>query len=337
MVTAFHASQSVWSDRPDILFFTQFGALGVDVFFALSGLLITKLLLEEHDRTGDIDLRAFYVRRCFRVVLPCYLYMAFLYASSLVQNHLELASGFLFFRNYLSEDYSFYTIHLWSLAVEEHFYLLWPPILVLATAKRGREVAMWLSVVCGLWRIVSAEFLPSVASFATAQFRTDYRLDTLLWGCVAAFILHESYDHLKRLLTPLVWAGILVAYLLCLLFYSPLTRLWMPMLIPLLIAGTVTHSGWKLSRILELLPMRWVGQVSYSLYLWQLVFLVTTSHSPFWWQHFPVNLFLAFLVATLSYYFVESPLRRFGRRVSQVVSSLPDRAVSTAPASPARG
>src|ERR1700719_4340134 len=99
MVTAFHASRSIWADRPDILYISQFGGLGVDVFFGLSGLLITKLLLEEHSRVGNIDLKAFYVRRCCRIVFPCYFYLAVLYAFSFVQNRLELTSSLLFFRN----------------------------------------------------------------------------------------------------------------------------------------------------------------------------------------------------------------------------------------------
>ena len=322
MVTGFHASKSLWSDRPDIIAITQLGALGVDVFFGLSGLLITKLLLDEHDRTGEISLKAFYIRRCFRILLPCFFYVAVLCTFSLVQNQLELISSILFFRNYLPADFfGPYTVHLWSLAVEEHFYLLWPPILVLATVKSGRQVAMWLSVACALWRILCTEFFPAIANYAYPQFRTDYRIDTLFWGCVIAFVLRESYPHLKQRLTPLVWSAILTAYLLCLLFYSPLTRLWMPMLIPLLIAGTLTHPTWRLSRILELRPIRWIGRLSFSLYMWQLLFLVETSHSPNWWQQFPVNILLAFLAAVASYYLVERPLQKLGRRLSHTIST----------------
>jgi peptidoglycan/LPS O-acetylase OafA/YrhL len=284
-------------------------------------LLITKLLLEEHARAGQVDLKAFYVRRCFRIVLPCYFYLAVLYAFSFVQNRLELTSSLLFFRNYLNAEYSgLYTVHLWSLAVEEHFYLLWPPIFVLAGSRRGRQVAMWLAVACGLWRIVCAQYFPSIAGSAYPQFRTDYRIDTLLWGCVVAFVLHQSRLHVKQYVTPLVWTAIFAAYLLCLLFYSPLTRLWMPMLIPLLMAGTVTHSNWRLSRMLDSQPMRWLGRLSYSLYLWQLLFLVETIHTPYWWQRFPANLFLTFLTAVMSYYLVESPMREVGRRLSSAVS-----------------
>ena len=116
LVTFCHAAMSIWSDDPKIVAMTQFGALGVDVFFALSGLLITKLLLEEHKRTGGINLKAFYIRRCFRVLIPCYCYVAFVFLFSLYRNRLELLSSVLFFRNYLSAAYEGpYTRHLWSL------------------------------------------------------------------------------------------------------------------------------------------------------------------------------------------------------------------------------
>ena len=323
MVTFNHASKSLWSDNAQIMVMTQYGALGVDVFFALSGLLITKLLLEEQKRTGGIHLKAFYIRRCFRVLIPCYCYVAFLFLFSLFQSRLELWSSVLFFRNYISGAAyeGRYTSHLWSLAIEEHFYLLWPPLLVLVTVKYGREVAMWLSVSCGLWRIVADQYFVGFAAYGYAQFRTDYRLDTLFWGAVAAFLLHESYEKMTNKITPLVWTGVLIAYCLCLTFYSPLTRLWMPMLIPLLIVGTLTHPDWILSRMLEWGPMQWVGRLSYSLYLWQMLFLTETSHSPYWWQHFPVNVILALGTGVLSYYFIETPLLRVGKRLSGVVTN----------------
>jgi peptidoglycan/LPS O-acetylase OafA/YrhL len=325
LVTAFHASQTIWGDRPDIVSITQFGALGVDLFFGLSGLLITKLLLEEQDRYGSISLQAFYVRRCFRVLLPCYIYVGFVCACSLVQNRTEILSSVFFFRNYLSEAYvGPYTIHLWSLAVEEHFYLLWPPLLVLFTTKHGRQVAMWLSVACGLWRIAGAQYFPPVAGAPFEHFRTDYRIDTLLWGCVIAFLLHDprTLGQLKLRLTPTVWTLALAAFMLCLLFYSPLSQLWMPMLIPVLLAGTLTHPDWTLSRVLDFGPIRAIGRLSYSLYLWQLVFLVASIYPrPHWWQRFPANLVMAFLTAIVSYYFVETPLLRVGYRLSKLVSN----------------
>ena len=316
LVTVNHAAESIWGDRPDILAFTRLGFLGVDVFFALSGLLITKLLIEEQERTGNISLKAFYIRRCFRVLLPCYFYIAVISCFSMVHSRTELLASIFFFRNYLDAHYSgFYTAHLWSLAVEEHFYLLWPVIVVFASAKYGRQVAMWGAVAIGLWRIASPVYFPNLFAAAFPLYRTDYRLDSLLWGCVIGFLLHKS-DALKRI-TPSLWIGILAVYLVCVRFFSPIHRLWMPMLLPLLIAGTVMHPDWKFSRILDCQPLKWIGKISYSLYLWQMIFLVQSTHSPFWWQRFPANLMLAFVVATICYYRVDLPLQRLGYRLAK--------------------
>ena len=329
MVTAFHAGESIWSDHTAIAYYSRFGALGVDVFFALSGLLITKLLLEERDRTGRISLKAFYIRRCCRVLMPCYCYLAVLVIFSAVNTGTELASSVFFFRNYLDADYhGYYTSHLWSLAVEEHFYLIWPIALVWATPRYGRQVAMWGAVSCALWRVASSSW----PSSAFPLFRTDYRLDSLLWGCVIGFVLHER--PVLKGITRAAWLGILAGYLLCLRFYSPLARLWMPMLLPLLILGTLTHTEWRLSKILETAPLKWIGKISYSLYLWQMIFLVQNTHSPHWWQRFPENILLAFTVSALSYYMVDAPLQRAGCRIAKRVAAAVPRRLLAGPPMP---
>jgi peptidoglycan/LPS O-acetylase OafA/YrhL len=176
---------------------------------------------------------------------------------------------------------------------------------------------MWMATACALWRITAQQNFPSIAGSAYAQFRTDYRLDTLLWGCVMAFVLRESGGHLKRWLNAWSCGLVLAAYAACLLFYSGLTRIWMPMLIPLLLAGTLTHPEWRFSRLLELAPVRWIGKLSYSLYLWQMLFLVDTVASPHWWQQTPVNIALAFLAAAASYYLIETRAQRFGRKLAE--------------------
>ena len=322
MVTAFHTCANMWnSSDPKAASIAQLGALGVDIFFGLSGLLITKLLLEEQERYGAISLRAFYLRRGFRVLVPCYCFIAVAVVFSLVESRTELLSSIFFFRNYLDTgSHDSYTTHLWSLSVEEHFYLLWPPILVAVTVKRGREVATWMAVGCALWRIALEQNFPALANFAFAHFRTDFRLDSLLWGAVAAFGLHQNQGTLKKALTPVAWSGLLAAFLICVGFYSRLTRLLMPMLIPLLLAGTLLHPEWRLSRILESRPMVWIGRHSYSLYLWQMLFLVPWTDSPHWWQHAPWNVMLSLAVATLSYNWLERPLRRVGKHLSDQVS-----------------
>lgn len=317
MVTVGHVAPRISNVSRQVLRFTEYGPMGVDIFFGLSGLLITKLLLEERDLTGRISLQAFYTRRCFRVVLPYYLFVAVLWICSAIKPGLELLSCLLFFRNYIAEDFAGpYSTHLWSLAIEEHFYLLWPPLLILASPKYGRQVAIWSSIACGLWRIANLEYFPHVAGEAFRHYRTDLRIDSLLWGCVLAFVLHEerSFETLKEKLTPTVWISLLALFLVCVVFYSPLTRLWIPMLVPMLIAGTLTHPHWVISRLFDCEPVRWIGRLSYSLYLWQNVFLIDQQH--YWWRKFPINLVLMVLLIIFIHNFVEKPLVRIGRRLS---------------------
>ncbi len=317
MVTVGHVAPRILNVPPEVLRFTEYGPMGVEIFFGLSGLLITKLLLEERDATGQISLQAFYTRRCFRVVLPYYIFVAVLWICSAIKPGLELTSCLLFFRNYIAEDFPGpYSTHLWSLAIEEHFYLLWPPLLILATPKYGRQVAIWTSIACGLWRIANLENFPHAAGEAFRHYRTDLRIDSLLWGCVLAFVLHEqkSFETLKKRLTPVVWISLLAAFLVCVVLYSPLTKLWIPMVVPLLIAGTLTHPNWAISRLFDWEPVRWIGRLSYSLYLWQNIFLIDQQH--YWWRNFPLNLLLMAALTIFIYHFVEKPLVGIGRRLS---------------------
>ncbi len=119
---------------------SPYGAMGVHLFFAISGFLITNRLLE--DRSG---LRAFYVRRAFRILPAAFLYLAVLFALGFVGGWIPLNAGQLwasafFYRNYyvLPADQGWYTGHYWSLSVEEHFYLLWPALLLWLGTRRAR-------------------------------------------------------------------------------------------------------------------------------------------------------------------------------------------------------
>src|ERR1700722_6925634 len=146
--TAFYGEKEYYASSP-----TRFGIWGVPVFFGLSGLLITKLLLEEFDRTGAISLKGFYIRRSFRILPPVFMYIMTVAALGLLVSKTELASSFFFFRNYLPGSLGgIYTNHLWSLAVEEHFYLVWPGLLVWIGVRRGLAAAISIAVALALWQ-----------------------------------------------------------------------------------------------------------------------------------------------------------------------------------------
>jgi peptidoglycan/LPS O-acetylase OafA/YrhL len=311
-----------WNASP-----SQLGAFGVDIFFGLSGLLITSLLLQEYQRTGSISLPGFYTRRIFRILPPVFALLAVLSWLGLIQSPLELASCLGFFRNYLADiPGRDYTRHLWSLAVEEHFYLLWPALLVWLCRKdrSGRPVA-YLSIFFGLWRVFVAQthITSKVLAGVNEHFRTDLRADALLWGCFVAFLIAtpESRERVRRYLSAPVVAVAALAAVVCVVMYSMLTTLWFAMLVPVVLTGTMLHPEWSFCRILELAPIRFLGRLSYSLYLWQGLFLV-----PGWQpgllpkigvlQHWPWNLPAALAVATASYLLIEKPCMEFGRHVA---------------------
>jgi peptidoglycan/LPS O-acetylase OafA/YrhL len=299
---------------------TRFGAFGVDIFFGLSGLLITRLLLEEWNTTGGFHLKQFYVRRAFRILPPVFVFLAVYTAAGLSKSTTEVVSSLLFFRNYVpSRLTGFGTGHLWSLAVEEHFYLIWPGLLALLGPRRSRRTAAWLALGFGLWRMIESQLATPLFPEMPAHFRTDLRLDALLWGCLFAFLLDgkSEWEKFARQTRWPYWLAAVSIAICCVRYYSPLTSVGVAMLIPAILAGTLVHPQWWISRALGWGPLAWLGRISYSLYLWQELFL-TPGWEPAsqWWRHWPWNLLAAFAAATLSYYLVEKPLIRIGRRLA---------------------
>lgn len=296
---------------------TRFGAFGVDIFFGLSGLLITRLLLEEWDTTGSFHLRQFYVRRAFRILPPVFVFLAVYTAAGLPKSTTEVVSSLLFFRNYVPSSLTgFGTGHLWSLAVEEHFYLTWPGLLALLGPRRSRRAATWLALGFGLWRMVESQFAVPLFPHVPSHFRTDLRLDALLWGCLIAFLAKDREQFTKQTRLP-YWLGAVALAILCVRYYSHATSVGVALLIPLILAGTLVHPQWWISRVLSWGPWAWLGRISYSLYLWQELFL-TPGWEPAsqWWRHWPWNLLASLAAAILSYYFVEKPVIRAGRRLA---------------------
>jgi peptidoglycan/LPS O-acetylase OafA/YrhL len=301
---------------------TRYGAFGVDIFFGLSGLLITRLLLEQYRASGSFGLREFYIRRAFRILPTCLLFLAVYSALGWWKSSLEFVSSVFFFRNYIPETMAgFGSGHLWSLSVEEHFYLIWPGLLAFLAARRSKNVAAGLALGFGLWRMIESQLTVHMFPLSPAHFRTDLRLDALLWGCVAAFVLDNSKERDKfaaQFRLPM-FAGAALVLILSVRFYSVLTSVWIAALIPGLLAGTLVHPEWWISRLLGWAPVTWLGRISYSLYLWQQLFFPPGwEQAPQWWRHWPANLLLAFAAASLSYYLVEKPLIAMGRRYANI-------------------
>ncbi len=252
----------------------------------------------------------------------------------------EFLSSLVFLRNYYGRVGGWFTSHFWSLAVEEHFYLIWPGLLVLlATSRRAAWAALGLGVLVRAWRSIDLHYaigprylgLPLIG----AEQRTDVCLDGLFFGCLLALIVESDRGRtrLARLINPPVWSVLFATFLATVVldFRFPFSGHLISVLIPLLVVGTVLHPRSLPGRVLEWGPARAIGRLSYSLYLWQ-PFLGTIA-VPRWpgrseagappiraglamLQRFPINWIACFACALLSYRFIEKPMIAVGRRLA---------------------
>lgn len=345
-----HAVGYQFGTRHPLLFsLTRVGQNGVSLFFAISGFLICSRLLEEEQLTGTISLRAFYVRRAARILPPAMTYLAAIALLGMLGvvavSQWDWWASVLFFRNYLPPSiihrgWGGYTIHFWSLAVEEHFYLLWPALLVLSGRRRAKWTAAGLACVFPVWRWWDFRhgFVESLLPGLLVGTRTDVRFDGLLMGCLAALILADPK-----------WGGVYNRYLnlrtwsVCIVLYAVLQSIyrhhyytiWESILLGLIVSGTVVHPETWVSRSLEWGWLRWIGRLSYSLYLWQQLFLVSGAKYPFsLLQRFPLNLLLLFAIAAFSYRMIERPWIRFGHKLAPPPTPGREDAFRTPPSSP---
>ena len=317
--------------RPARLLATFFGhtGYGVDIFFALSGYLICTLLLNEKARTGTISLRRFYVRREFRILPPMLLYLlavAVLAQLSILPDlhNYRFVSVLLFFRNYGLG--SWYTGHFWSLSVEEQFYVV-IPVFLLLVRRRWVGIALFV-LVCSTVATRWYEFSHWSAGNGVLQFRTENRSDGLLWGGLLALVLSrpEPREWLRRRLTGGVFVGLVLAAAVLLNVFSAMAarRTIVAAMLPLLIAHTVLRPAGWVGRLLELGWLRWLGRLSYSLYLWQMMFLPEGERPLGRLQAFPWALLLPVGLACLSFYVLERPMIRMGHRLARAPGAVPD-------------
>lgn len=309
---------------------SSLGEAGVELFFAISGLLICSRLLEEESRCGQISVRGFYVRRFFRI-LPAALFYLLVIAILAAFHAIPLSAmdwfgSLFFFRNYLMLlEYlhhsplamHWYTGHFWSLSVEEHFYLVLPAMLV-----GFKKLRLWvlggLALAIAFWRSILAHIIHSNHQFV---FRTDTHVDALLIPAMIALVLYPlARNKVAKRYLPAWSLPVFVGLEICLLtFRIPFSFTFRAILTPLLILSAVLHPNAIAGRILEFKPLRWIGWISYSLYLWQQLFFganfVGSPPGIAVLRAWPINLVALIVCATFSYYAVERPFVRLGHKL----------------------
>ena len=300
------------------------GNLGVDIFFAISGLLICSRLLDEERETGSISIPNFYLRRAFRILPPAVAYLATL-AILLWLIHLPVGLPEIFASAFFVRNYTFffqhfqtlnpvYTSHFWSLAVEEHFYLLLPALLVFAPRRWRVPALLLLAATVGVHRFL----LGTKASVM----HTDTRLDALVVPAALAILLQSR--SLRDRLTPWLrlWPLLAFAVFALVIFgwaprLQPLALAWS---MPFFVLGTLLRPQSLFARFLELPLMRYFGRLSYSIYVWQQLFFVGHFGAPAphiaILQRWPLAPIATIGCAMLSYYLIERPAIRVGHRLA---------------------
>jgi peptidoglycan/LPS O-acetylase OafA/YrhL len=318
------------------------GAFGVTVFFFLSGFLITTLMRGEVDRTGHVSLTNFYLRRVLRILPPFYIVLvaatvlagAGFYSGDPLQP-MAVASQVLHFSNYWIAVHGWSGIAdgtgvYWSLAVEEHFYLLFPAAFLLLNRLNltGRQKAFGFWGVCALvlaWRCVLVCLLH--ANVERVSLCSDTRVDSIAFGCALAVWRNPVLDGMNRPPESPLWGRVLLAGAVGLLFVTFLVRgpvfretfrytLQGIGLTPIFIMA-VRHPRWHVFRLLNWRPMRFVGTVSYTLYLVHHVVLrAVAQHSRLGGvANAVVALLVSLLVAWAMHVVVEKPCGRLRRRL----------------------
>jgi len=302
-------------------------ALAVNIFFVISGFLIASLLLKEEERFGDVSLKNFYLRRVIRI-FPAYYFLVAVYLVLEFGFHLFTLPSWswittLTFTKYLSPIFDWITAHFWSLSVEVHFYLLFPFIFKYFKKYRNQSLIFAVFLVCAVRLLIFLSVFDShINNFAKRDVTMFQRGDGIAIGCLVALNYYKVLamaQWLKKWLRYPVVISFLLIYLYRCYFYNfhlhlgslynffgiGVTSTFANVGIAVILVCAIEFSGTIFYKLLNLRFMEYIGKLSYSLYLWQQLFI---AEKPVYIvQRLPYNVFYVFGAALESYYLVERP------------------------------
>jgi peptidoglycan/LPS O-acetylase OafA/YrhL len=271
------------------------GGVGVDLFFVLSGFLISGLLFGEFKKTGKIDLKRFWIRRGFKIYPPFYALIGITAVIAWVRTR-TLPSQLLWEATFLQNYGRPFWPHTWSLAVEEHFYLFLPLVLVLLSrigAKKQnpfRAIPTISICICALCLCLRMLAFRHAHDWSKVAFPTHLRLDALFAGVTLGYFSH--FDEISFREGKKTWVLLLGCFfVLTLLVLPDIPRLTFSYVaFSFVLVWAVNHSKpksviWK--------PVAWIGYYSYSIYLWHVFALLALEIMPSRWYRFPVYIGIA--------------------------------------------
>lgn len=294
------------------------GDLGVNVFFVISGYLITTLLNREIALTKRVSLKGFYIRRTLRI-FPAYYFILFVYLVLQLCNVIHISNlswvTSVTYTKYLYKP-DWVTKHFWSLSVEEHFYLVWP--LVFQQLPRFKKhFLLFVVIIVPVFRIINIYYNRDWMD-GTSIFQ---RVDAIIYGCILALYYGPIKAYVNRLLS-INKAFIFLPFIILFVLYLTQNQAYLMRYYNLLITAVGTTYGsianlaivaiivisleyknvWY--KFLNLPFVNFIGKLSYSLYLWQQIFLYPALKVV---SIFPFNVAGIIVMALSSYYFIEKP------------------------------
>ncbi len=328
------------------------GLLGVGVFFTLSGYLITDILLTQVSR-GGIKLAAFWLARARRLLPALFVMLAIVMAWVTVFGphqpsdfRMDVVSASAYFNNWwlIFHNVSYFAQfaapsplnHLWSLSIEEQFYIVWPFLLLIGVHLvrevpnggniRPRLGLVWVGLAIASAVLMAVLYVPSLDP-SRVYYGTDTRAQELLIGAALATVWPSR--QLRRNIAPqarrmIDWAGVVGLLIVGLMFwrcgeYSPFLYRGGFLALSLgtaLLLVALAHPASKLARVIGMRPLRWIGERSYGIYLWHFPIIVLTTPEGAQQQvDIPraiVQVAATFIVAALSWKYIENPIRRGG-------------------------
>jgi peptidoglycan/LPS O-acetylase OafA/YrhL len=311
------------------------GGLGVSIFFVISGFLITSLLLQEQRKRGSISLRGFYLRRAFRILPPLYFYLGVVVLLGIVGrvdlNRSDIVSSAFFFHNFAENSTMWSVEHLWSISVEEQFYVVWPLILFACMRRQG---------IAGRFAAAAfPAFILAASPFARVFFGHQknhlmhsigvkyLNYDFLMFGCLVALLQHTpTFESIYQKATRVWWLPPAVIAVCSVLWARYENYFTLPIGYTLAGASIAVFLLWckrnpssVIGRALNWAPIVRIGVLSYSIYIWQTLFLHVQNSRVFaplsFVGSFPANWLGFYALACFSYYVIEQPSLQLRRRL----------------------
>lgn len=295
-------------------FLEIYGPLGVYIFFVISGYVICSVLQQEYKSNGRISLGAFYIRRCFRILPPLWLFLLAILALNYTRVILTPSKYTLRAAAFVSNIMpigSWNVQHTWSLSFEEQFYIVFPITLILLSPKRRwlflamGLVFPFMTAACYLWKHTG------IASYAI-------HFQLMLTGAVFALFSGELKRYLGKISPTIAYLGILGVFVIYGLPASASsTSLRMFVGCPLIgaVLFYTSHFDCAAKRVLSRPPVRFVGRISYGIYLWQQ--LATAYYEGAGVLFYSSALCLMAIACMISFRYLETPLIRIGSRLSE--------------------